>query len=118
MPAGIPRATCLRCGKEHEAFYAVQAHDCHVVLAERRPYWDWLILFQKWGYGVLRDPDSRKFRTFNQVISGRQMLTEHLQADLHIGPDWPMKFDYYTGPEWQEAGFPVEQIGESYPIAS
>jgi hypothetical protein len=103
----MPKATCLACGQEYTPYYASQAHDCRISLAEHRPYYEWLLQFQRWGLGVLKTPNDRKFPDFARDVSGRSMLTQHLQSDIHIGPGWELKPSYYKTEEWREAGFPA-----------
>jgi len=105
MPAGIPKATCLNCGQEHESFYAIQACDCRISLAERKTYAEWLLYFQRLGMGVLQTPEARKFR-FEKVITGRQALTFHLQSDLD-SPRAGQEFAEHYCCSFMDAGFPV-----------
>lgn len=108
FPPGIPQAYCLKCGVKHLAFYAAMAHDCHIDMTARRPYADWLLDFQKMGYGVLQSPSDKRFPRFDYEVSGRQMLTFHLQADLNVGPGWELRDDWYFGDPWMADGFPKE----------
>ncbi len=105
---GMPQANCLSCGAVFTPYYAAMAHDCVVRLAEKAPYWLWLLRFQKWGMGVLRTPADRKFPSFDRsVISGRSMLTQHLQADINVGHGEELLSGHYGSSEFREAGFPA-----------
>jgi hypothetical protein len=95
MPAGIPKATCLACGDEHDSFYASMAHDCRIVLRDRHTYGEWLIKFQRWGYGVLKTPEDMKF-PWDFKVTGQLMLTEFLQSDLFVAEGHELKDDWYT----------------------
>lgn len=104
MTPGLPRATCLRCGTEYESYYAAQAHDCRINLGERKLYAEWLIFFQRLGYGVLKRPHDRKF-DWTKTISGRRALTFHLQSDLFIGPGYEL-IDWYSEEIWRLSNWP------------
>ncbi len=105
MPAGIPLATCLNCGEEHRAFYASQAHDCWVKMAEKKPYWHWLLDFQSYGYGVLKTPSDAKF-PWHKEITGRTATTFLLQSDLNIGPGTELDTEWYASGEFAK-NFPL-----------
>jgi hypothetical protein len=94
-----PRATCLKCGNEHEAWYATSACDCRFPLITdgrpvRRSYLEHLRLLQDLGFGVLRDPVDAKF-TPDKQISARQALTMHLQSDLFLGAKYTLDANWY-----------------------
>jgi hypothetical protein len=103
MPAGIPHAVCLHCGEEYPSFYAYMAHDCLVDLKAKKSYGEWLLLFQAFGMGILRTPEDRKFPLFSKVITGKTMLTFHLQSDLYLPSSHPpYKHElWYFGSEWE-----------------
>jgi len=113
VPAGTPKATCLNCGSEFTAFYTSQAHfDCLIKLREKKTYAEWLLFMKKLGLGVLKTPGDAKF-PWDKRISGRQIITMHLQSDLFITPppDYTIT-DYYTGEVWAGADFPLlEAVG-------
>lgn len=96
VPAGVPQAICLACGHQHNAFYAAMSHDCeeNVPYAERRPYIEWLELFRRLGFGVLKTVEDTKF-PLDKEIPGRTAITFHLQSDLFVGPGWELKTNYY-----------------------
>jgi hypothetical protein len=109
-PPAVPKATCLGCGHEHDAFYAAMAHDCeaHVRFAEngrpvRDSYANLLALFKRLGFGVLRSPKDAKFPPDKQ-ITVRVALTQHLQSDLFNGPNWPFTAHYSTE-AWDGTGY-------------
>lgn len=105
-PAGTPKASCLGCGIEYTPHYASRAHECLLDLGDRRTYAEWLLLFQDWGWGVIKTPQDRKFSSFDREISGRQALTEHLQSDLLIGTGTEL-LQHYNQPAFVDAGFSV-----------
>ncbi len=106
MPAGIPKATCLKCGLDHEAFYASMAHECRIDFRETRPYHEWILYFQRLGMGVLKGPEARKFPNLDKIITGRTMLTLWFQSDLDIGPGLELNTSIYDTDEWFDVGMP------------
>jgi hypothetical protein len=111
-PAGAPKATCLNCGQEFWAAYASQSCDCRIKLGDRKIYAEWLIFFQRMGFGVLKSPEDAKF-PFDKMLSGRKVLTNHLQTDLEIGPGWEL-IDHYGGwTDFPEVEDPLSAVTSS-----
>ncbi len=81
------------------------------------PYAAWLLALQRWGFGVLEHPGAAKFR-FEKPVTGRQVLTYHLQSDIDASPNHATNDGYYLTDEWTSAGFNVHLNHVSTPCKS